>query len=152
VLSLFQLIRRASKPYVAFLGRIPGTRRFSDRGHHPDNELVPGVLIFRPESSLLYFNVDSVCDAVTERMRADSVRPRAVIMDLSNAPHVDLQSAHALALLADQLRAEGTRMQIVEAHAAVRDRLRREGLDERVGEINRFISVADVVDNLKQAA
>jgi high affinity sulfate transporter 1 len=151
VLSLFQLLRRASRPHVALLGRIPGTRRFSDRERHPDNELVPGVLIFRPESSLIYFNVDNVCDVITERLRADPARPNAVIIDLSAAPHVDLQSAHTLALLADQLRAEGTLIQIVEAHSSVRERLRREGSSE-FGEINRFTSVADVVDNLKRAA
>src|SRR5262249_7093600 len=70
VISLVQLLRRASKPHVAFLGRIPGTRRFSDRERHPDNELVSGVMIFRPESSLLYFNVNNICDAITERIRA----------------------------------------------------------------------------------
>src|SRR6266850_2726389 len=76
---------------------------------------------------------------------------RAVIIDLSAAPHVDLQSAHSLALLAEQWRAQGTHVQIVEAHSSVRERLRREGLT-RFGEVNRFISVADVVDSLKQAA
>src|SRR5262245_12016985 len=61
IISLVQLLRRASRPHVAFLGRIPGTRRFSDRQRHPDNELISGVLIFRPESGLVYFNVDHVC-------------------------------------------------------------------------------------------
>ena len=152
VISLVQLLRRASKPHVAFLGRIPGTRRFSDRERHPDNELVSGVMIFRPESSLLYFNVNNICDAITERIRADSAPPKAVIMDLSAAPHVDMQSAHALAMLAGELRAAGIRMQIVEARSSVRDRLRHEGLDERFGQINRFTSVADVVDSLQQTA
>src|SRR5262245_37716956 len=57
-ISLVQLIRRASRPHVAVLGRIPGTRRFSDHERHPDNELIPGVLIFRPEAALVYFNID----------------------------------------------------------------------------------------------
>jgi high affinity sulfate transporter 1 len=147
VISLVQLLRQASRPHVAFLGRIPGTRRFSDRERHPDNQLVPGVLIFRPESSLIYFNVDNICEAITERLRADASRPKAVIIDLSAAPHVDLQSAHALAVLADELRAAGTRVQVVEARSSVRERFRHEGLDARLGGINRFTSVADVVDN-----
>src|SRR5205085_11825922 len=62
VISLIQLIRRASRPHVALLGRIPGTRRFSDRARHPDNELIPGALIFRPESGLIYFNVEHFRD------------------------------------------------------------------------------------------
>src|SRR4051812_2438171 len=42
IISIVLLLRRASRPNVAFLGRIPGTRRFSDLERHPDNERIPG--------------------------------------------------------------------------------------------------------------
>jgi high affinity sulfate transporter 1 len=147
VISLVQLLRRASHPHVAFLGRIPGTRRFSDRERHPDNELIPGVLIFRPEASLIYFNVDHIRETIADRAQSEAVPPRLVVIDLSAAPLVDLQSAHTLAGLADELSAAGIRMQCVEARSGVRERLRNEGLDERLGGIDRFTSVADVVES-----
>jgi len=147
VISLAQLLRAASHPHVAFLGRIPGTRRFSDRQRHPDNELIPGVLIFRPESGLVYFNVDHVCQTILDRVRAEPTPPRLVILDLSAAPRVDLQSAHTLAGLAAEITASGVRFQVVEARSSVRDRLRGEGVDEKLGGINRFVSVADAVEN-----
>lgn len=147
-ISLVQLLRRASRPHVAFLGRIPGTRRFSDRERHPDNELIPGVLIFRPEANLVYFNVDSVRDTISDRVRAESPPPRLVILDLSAAPHVDLQSAHTLGNLADELTAAGIKVQVVETRSAVRELLRQERLDARLGGIDRFTTVADVVDNV----
>ena len=109
VISLVQLIRRASRPHVAMLGRIPGTRRFSDMERHPDNELIPGALIFRPESSLLYFNMDHVCTTILDRVRQESGPPHLVVLDLSAAPYVDLQSSHALADLADELAKAGSR-------------------------------------------
>jgi high affinity sulfate transporter 1 len=152
IISLVQLLRRAAKPHVALLGRIPGTRRFSDRERHPDNELIPGALIFRPESGLIYFNVDHVRDTVAERVRADATPPKLVIIDLSAAPHVDLQSAHTLASLADELNAGGVRMQVVEARSSVRERFRREGLDARLGGIDRFSSIADVFDSRQKTA
>src|SRR5262245_39064621 len=99
LISLAQLLRATSRPHVAFLGRIPGTRRFSDRERHPDNELIAGVLIFRPESGLVYFNVDQVCETILDRVRAEAQPPKLVILDLSAAPHLDLQSAHTLASL-----------------------------------------------------
>ena len=73
-ISLVQLVRASSHPHVALLGRIPGTRRFSDRDRHADNELIPNVMIFRPESALIYFNVDNVCDVDPESCprRADT--------------------------------------------------------------------------------
>jgi len=149
IISLAQLLRAASRPHVAFLGRIPGTRRFSDRERHPDNELIPGVLIFRPESALVYFNVDHVCEAILDRVRAEPTLPRLVVLDLSAAPRVDLQSAHTLGGLADELTAAGTRFQAVEARSTVRDRLRDVGVDSKLGGINRFTTVADVVDNFR---
>jgi high affinity sulfate transporter 1 len=148
IISIVQLLRRASRPHVAFLGRIPGTRRFSDRERHPDNELIPGILIFRPESNLIYFNIDHIRDTIADRVQTESPLPRMVIIDLSAAPHVDLQSAHSLAGLADELSTAGIRVQVVEARSAVRERLRAEGLDERLGGIDRFTSIADVVDSL----
>ena len=149
VISLFQLLRRASKPHVAFLGRIPGTRRFSDRERHPDNELIPGVLIFRPESGLVYFNVDHVCEAILDRVRAEPAPPKAVVLDLSAAPQVDKQSADALAALASELAENGIHVQAVEPRASVRDRLRAEGVDATLGGVNRFTSVADAVEALR---
>jgi high affinity sulfate transporter 1 len=145
ILSLVQILRRASRPHVAVLGRIPGTRRFSDAERNPDNERVPGVLIFRVESSLLYFNIDHIRDAVTDRVRAES-GTRLVVCDLSSSPHVDLQSAHVLAGLASDLAAAGIKLEVVEARASVRDRLRAEGFDEHLGGIDRYKSVADAVE------
>ena len=41
--SILMLLARASRPHVAFLGRIPGTNIYSDLARHPDNEELPGV-------------------------------------------------------------------------------------------------------------
>lgn len=146
VISMVQLIRRASRPHVAVLGRIPGTRRFTDLERHPDNEAIPRMMIFRTESGLIYFNIDHVRDSILERVRATSPPPEVVLLDLSSSPHVDLQSAQTLAGLADELAARGIELRAVEARASVRDRLRREGLDAKLGGINRWASVADAVD------
>src|SRR5512133_397765 len=114
VISLVQLLRRVSRPHIAFLGRIPGTRRFSDRQRHQDNELISGALLFRPESGLVYFNVDHVCESILKRVHAEPTPPKLVVLDLSAAPRVDLQSAHALAGMADELTAQRIRFQAVE--------------------------------------
>jgi MFS superfamily sulfate permease-like transporter len=149
IISLAQLLHRASRPHVALLGRIPRTRRFSDRDRNSDNETIPGVLIFRPEASLLYFNIDHVRDSISARIKRESPPPKLVILDLSAAPFVDLQSAHALGELADEMSAAGVKLQVVEARSGVRERLRAEGLDARLGGVNRFTSVADVVESFK---
>lgn len=150
LLSLVLLIRRTSRPHVAFLGRIPGTRRFSDLARNTDNETIPGVLIFRAESGLLYFNVDHVRDTVMERVHSETPSPQLVICDLTTSPHVDLHAAEVLGQLATELAAGGIRTQVVEARASVRDTLRAQGLEEKLGNINRFSSIVDVVDDFQR--
>jgi MFS superfamily sulfate permease-like transporter len=146
IISLVLLIRRASRPHVAVLGRIPGTRRFSDRERSPENEMIPGVLIFRPESGLVYFNMDHVRDTILDWVHSETVSPKLVLLDLSAAPRVDMHGAHMLASLAEELTAAGGRFQAVEARSSVRERLRGEGVDARLGGIDRFTSVADALD------
>jgi len=149
LLSLVLLLRRASRPHVAFLGRIPGTRRFSDIARNPDNELIPEALIFRAESGLVYFNVDHVRDVVMQQVRSESPSPRLVICDLTTSPHVDLHAAQVLGELGAELAAAGIRTQVVEARASVRDTLRAQGLEEKLGNINRLSSIVDVVDDFQ---
>ena len=152
VISLVQLVRASSRPHVALLGRIPGTRRFSDCERHNDNQLISEVMIFRPESALVYFNVDNVCDAILSRVHAEATPPKLVVLDLSAAALVDMQSAYMLAGMADELTAEHIRFQAVEPRSSVRDRLRHEGVDSKLGSVNRFTTVADVIDHFLGAS
>jgi SulP family sulfate permease len=146
VVTMLLVIGRAAQPHVATLGRIPGSRSFSDLERNPDNETIPGVLPFRVESSLLYFNVEHVYAAVWEKIRSATGPLRLVVCDLSTSPIVDLAGARMLAKLHEALKAQGIRLRLVSAHAAVRDILRAEGLEERVGYFGRRSSVAEAIE------
>lgn len=145
ILSLLLLLRRASNPHVAFLGRIPGTRRFSDLERHTDNERIPGVLPFRVEAGILYFNTETVFDSLLARIQAETPKPRLVVCDLSTSPTVDLAGARMFLSLQEELARQGIALRLVEARASVRDMLRLEGVEDKVGPIDRFRSLADIV-------
>lgn len=147
VASLVFLLRLIANPHVAILGRIPGSRRFSDITRHTDNELTPGLLIFRVEAVLLYFNVENIDRMVLNQVHAASTPVRMVVCDLSTSPYIDAAGARMLDRLQKQLANEDIRFTIAEAHAEVRDILRATGVDESLGGVNRFTSVADVVDD-----
>lgn len=144
VASLLMLLAGVARPYVAFLGRIPGTRRFSDLERHPDNETLPGILIFRVEGSLLYFNADHVRQAVWSKVEATS-QLQLVVCDLSDSPFVDVAAARMLAGLNDELGQRQVKLRLVEAHAKVRDLLRAAGLEEQVGYLGRHMSVEQAI-------
>jgi high affinity sulfate transporter 1 len=148
IASLLMFLAGVAQPHVAFLGRIPGTRRFSDLERHPDNETLPGVVIFRAESSILYFNADHIRRIVWDRILA-TPQLRLVVCDLSDSPFIDVAGADMLAGLQRDLGKRGILMRIVEAHARVRDLLRAEGLEERVGYLGRHMSVDQAITELQ---
>jgi sulfate permease, SulP family len=145
IASVLMLLINTSAPHVAFLGRIPGTNRFSDLERNPDNEPIPGALLFRVEAALLYFNVDHVLQRVLERVRATPPGLRLVICDLSNSAYVDVAGTRMLVRLYEDLKSLGIDLRIVEAHAKQRDILRAEGLDKLVGPIHHGSALADAV-------
>jgi high affinity sulfate transporter 1 len=147
ILSIILLVRRASSPHVAFLGRIPGTRRFSDLERHPDNEPAPGILAFRVESSIFYFNTEHIFDAVMNRLDTAKEPIKLVVCDLSTSPAVDLAGARMFLTLYEELARRGVTFRLVEARSSVRDMLRLEGVEDKVGRIDRFQSLADVMEN-----
>jgi high affinity sulfate transporter 1 len=145
VVSILMLLRRAARPHVASLGRIPGTKRYSDLERHPDNEPVPGAILFRVEASVLYFNAEHVRQEIWKKVRAAEPPPRLVLGDLSTSPYVDVAGARMLRELHEELKGAGIELRLAEARSGVRDILRAEGLEERVGYFGRRVSVDDVL-------
>jgi len=152
LVSLLLLIRRAARPHVAFLGRIPGFRGVSDMDRNPDNQPVPGALVFRVDAALVYFNVEHVHDVVWAKIRSTTTPVRLVVCDLSTSPNVDLAGARMMAKLHAELQSAGIELRMASAHAAVRDILRAEGLEERAGYFGRRVSAVDVLDAFEGVA
>lgn len=150
LVTIVLLIKSTSKPKVAFLGRIPGTKRYSDMERHPDNEIIPGVLIVRIESSILYFNADFIRDEIMTRLKSEGKSIKTVIWDMNTSPQVDISGAKLLKRLFIDLKEKNITLKIVEARAEVRDKLRSENLDELFGPINRYYSVHDLVKEVER--
>jgi SulP family sulfate permease len=130
IASIFLLLARASQPNVAFLGRLPGSGRYSDSARHDGVEPLVGVIAFRPEASLLYINAETILETVLAALRR-SPDIRLVACDLSASPYIDLAGARMLYDLHDELASRQVAFCIVGAHAQLRDLLRAEGLAEK---------------------
>jgi high affinity sulfate transporter 1 len=145
--SLILIIRNVSSPHVAFLGRIPGTNRYTDIKRHPDNELMPGVLIFRVESTLVYFNVSFVYNTVWAKVLASGESLKTVIFDLSTSATIDSSGARLIKRLYHNLKAKGIDFKVAEAHSEVRDILRLEDIEHLLGHVSRRDTLYDVIVN-----
>ena len=148
--SVLMLLARASQPHVAFLGRIPGTNSYSDIARHPENEPLRGLIVFRPEASLLYVNADLILESVLERVgKAGPSDVRSVICDLSASPYIDLAGSRMLHQLHGQLASRDIALRVVGARGRVRDLLRAEGIDEKVGGLDRLQTLNDLLDSAR---
>ena len=149
LMSLILLIRRASRPEVAVLGRIGNTAYFSDVIRHPDNIMIPGIAILRIESSILYFNAEDVLEKISEHLKTAGPDLRVLILDLSAAPYVDVSGSKMLLNLAIEIQKKGKKLRIVEALSGVREILRKQGLEDIVGKISRTSTIIDTISEFK---
>jgi sulfate permease, SulP family len=146
VASIILLIRAVSDPYIAILGRIPGTKRYTDIKRHPDNEVIPNILIFRVEASLFYFNTENIRKRIWAEILESEKSLNCVILDLGTSPYVDIAGARLIRKLYLDLQSRGISFKIAEAHARVRDMLRTEDVEFLLGHISRKITVDDLVN------
>ncbi|MGC1448854.1 MAG: SulP family inorganic anion transporter [Candidatus Sulfotelmatobacter sp.] len=143
-LSILVLLRRGSRPRVLLLGRLPGSDSFVDVSRYPEHELVPGVLVFRIESGLFYFNVQNVKAEILSQAGAYPGL-KLVILDLSTSANIDLAAGRMLRNLHRELGARGANLKLAEVHGEVRDLLQAEGLQEHIEGIEERVGVAALV-------
>ena len=140
--SISLLLMRVAQPHVAFLGRVPGTTSYSDMDRHPENEPLHGVIAFRPEASLIYVNAEFVLELVLKRLGAAGAQAiRLVVCDLSASPYIDLAGSRMLHELHRELSARRITLRVVGAHGWVRDLLRADGIGEKVGGVDRTLTI-----------
>lgn len=151
IASIVLLLARASRPNVAFLGRLRGTGRYSDDARHEGVEPLVGIIAFRPEASLLYINAETILETVSDALLKSS-DIRLVVCDLSASPYIDLAGARMLHDLHDKLASVHIAFCIVGAHAQLRDLLRAEGLAEKTDSAIWLRSVDSVLGESKQSS
>lgn len=143
--SLVLIIKFVSSPHVAILGRIPGTERYTDIKRHPDNQLTPGILLFRVEAPLVYFNVNYIYSHIWPIIANDIDNLKIIIFDLSTSPYIDSSGARLIKKLYVNIESKGVVFKVAEAHSEVRDILRFEDIEHLLGHVSRRDSIHDVL-------
>jgi high affinity sulfate transporter 1 len=120
-LSLAWLLMMASRPNTAVLGRVPDVEGFHSTADHPQGRTEPGLLLFRFEGSLLFFNTAYFRARLAEAVAAAPTPVSWVVLDASPINWVDATALQSLAELQQELAARGVTL----GFAGVRRSLRR---------------------------
>jgi len=151
VFSLAMLIRKLAIPECVVMGRIPDTDNFASLVRHPTAQAIPGVLVFRCNAALLYFNVDSVRQHLVTLLERTDPPPRRIVIDLAFTTDIDLSTVRMLTDFARRAAIDGVSVHLADAHYRVRRLLARERCAPLLGDLTRSYSVAELVDGLEYA-
>lgn len=151
-MAIVQLLIRASRPNDAVLGRVPGTSDFRDIMTHRNAVSFPGLVIYRFDSSLVFFNADYFKARIRTLVRRASTPVRYFLLDAETMPLLDTTGAAILDQICGDLAAEGITTAIAAAKKPVRTMLDRTGLTEKIGANFMFSSVASAVEALSRPA
>jgi high affinity sulfate transporter 1 len=144
--TLLMVIARTAKTSASRRGRVPGTTEFVDLARNPDARPVTGVLVYRPDEGLVYFNADHVRDDALAQAREEDPRPVLVVLDLSQSVYLDLSSVNMLCELEQELERLGAELRLAEVHGEALARLRAEGVSSRFGGVTGRAAVGTIVD------
>ncbi len=121
--SLLLLIYRASRPYIATLGKTPGPDgHYRDIERHPDARPPEHVAVLRIEGGLYFANADAVRGQILKAATANETR--AVVLDAETIPFIDVTASRMLADLSDELQHQGIQLLIARDIGQVRDVMR----------------------------
>jgi MFS superfamily sulfate permease-like transporter len=140
---------RESWPHDAVLGRIPGTDNYYDRTTHPEAETFPGLVIYRFDASLVFFNSDNFKARVRTVIREGPAPVRVFLLDAETMPYLDTTGAAVLDQVRGDLERDGIAMAIAAAKSPVRAMLDRTGLAARFGPDRLFRTVPAAVEALR---
>jgi high affinity sulfate transporter 1 len=150
IFSILLLLKRASHPRIALLGKLPGSDGFADSSRYAESEAIPQVLVLRVEAGLFYFNAQNVKNEILDRVRRHGT-VELVIIDLSTSANIDLAGVRMLSELDEQVAQTGASLSLAEVHGDVRDLLHAEGLETRISGVAQRMSIASLIEQRKPA-
>ncbi|MEJ5038715.1 SulP family inorganic anion transporter [Pseudomonas sp. B21-036] len=131
-LAILRLLYTIYQPTDAVLGWAPGIEGQVDIHRHKDARTVPGLVVYRFDDAILFFNADyfkmRLLDAVQKEVEA-----RAVLFDAEAVSSIDVSGVAALREVRETLMAQGIVMGIARARGSFLRMLVRSGLAREMG-------------------
>ncbi len=125
VASLGVVIFHSSKPHVARLGKLPGTRVYRNLYRFEEAAEREDVLVIRYDAPLFYANADHFKETVESFMHGKLPGLKLVVLDASGINSIDTTGIHALAALEKELQGYGIQLRMSAVHGPVRDLLKK---------------------------
>lgn len=143
-LTFVRIIAKMSKPHGVILGKVEGYRNYMDISEYEDAVTYPGILVYRFEASLLFFNADYFREDVTAKIKKEHVK--CLVLDASSILRIDITAADILEDMINELSDKGVTTVITKMKPHVEQLLERSGVIKPEDKNKLFESVHSAVD------
>jgi sulfate permease, SulP family len=131
-LSLLWLVRVATAPGIAELGRQPGTQVFRELQEHPGDEQIPGVVVLRLDGGLFFATSDTLEDRVRQAIH-ETPDLTGIVLDCEGINFIDSQGSAKLLEMVELSQESAVTLRLARLKASVRPTLKRDGVFARFG-------------------
>jgi len=135
--SVIAVLFRISRPNVAELGHVPGTRLFRDMERFEQSVRMKDVMVLRVDASFSFANAEYFKDFILEKSEREGRNVEVVVVDGSSINDLDTTAVEALSSVVETLREEGIELHLTGLIGPVRETVRRSGLYALLG-VNHF--------------
>jgi len=153
--SVVMVLYRISRPNVAELGHVTGTRLYRDLERFENSHRIRDIMVLRVDAAFSFANAEYFKDFILEKSEREGRNIRAVVVDGSSINDLDTTAIEALEVTIETLASQGIELHLTGLIGPVRETVRRSGLYATVGE-DRFHmepheAVMDLLERWDQA-
>ena len=132
--SVVAVLFRISRPNVAELGHVPGTRRFRDLDRFEQAVRLADIMVLRVDASFSFANAEYFKDFILEKSEREGRSVEVVVVDGSSINDLDTTAIGALFSVVESLEEMGIELHLTGLIGPVREVVRRSGLHALLGE------------------
>jgi MFS superfamily sulfate permease-like transporter len=107
ILALLRFVRLVSRPKVETLGTVPDIPGLHSIDRHPDAATVPGLLLFRFNAPIVFFNAPFFKRSILEAIETAEPGLKWFVIDMIPITLIDVTGLQAVRDVIDTLRARG---------------------------------------------
>jgi len=145
-LAILRLLMLGSKPHDAVLGETEADG-FVNIATEPSAKPISGVVIYRFDASLLFFNADYFASRVRQVISDAGSKPSVFVLHAESIPVLDITGASVLESLHVELAQAGIELRIAKSKGVFRIMLEQSGVADTIGRERLFASIRAAVDS-----
>src|SRR4030095_156006 len=144
--ALIGLIARAAKPHDTLLGKINNLGDYQSIDEYEEAKAVPGLIIYRFDAALIFFNADYFRSRVRTLINDSSNKTELLLINCESINTIDTTANDMIDELITELNAKGIKVAFARPKKILMKIFEKSGVTSRIGKENFYPSIRAGVD------